>query len=369
MIDDLRVEPPPPTLPERFEDVRWIGSGAQAKTVVALDTEAGCRVVIKLFDLRAADDWKAYERFERECAVLASLDHPGVPRYREHLRDDDHGRSMLIMDLVEGQTLAHDIRTGRRRTEAQLLALLTGLLDVLEYLHGLHPPVIHRDIKPSNVVVRPDGTPVLVDFGGVAKVFAPDGAATVVGTFGYMAPEQLYGRVTPGADLYALGATLAAVAAGEQAERLPREGLEVDLSQAIPPGLVRDVLGALLTAEPDRRPASVAAVRPWLTHTGPRAAGEDLDDRVKARRPAPSAAALPSGEHAIARRPRDAPLQRASVRGMWGRLSTGQRAAAIGYLWAAVGMGVVTRALVLSLFMLMLFPLVLGLIHGLGSRE
>ena len=93
--------------------------------------------------------------------------------------------------------------------QKEIREIATGLLGVLDYLHGRAPPVIHRDIKPSNVLLRPDGTPALIDFGGM-RAWQPAGAAgaTVVGTFGYMAPEQAAGQATPASDLYALGATL-----------------------------------------------------------------------------------------------------------------------------------------------------------------
>jgi serine/threonine protein kinase len=83
-------------------------------------------------------------------------------------------------------------------------------------LHARVPPVLHRDIKPANVILRPDGAPVLVDFGAVRTVFraAAEGGSTVVGTFGYMPFEQYMGQASPASDLYALGATLLHVITG-----------------------------------------------------------------------------------------------------------------------------------------------------------
>nr|MCH9688691.1 hypothetical protein [Deltaproteobacteria bacterium] len=237
---------------------------------------------------------------------------------------------------------------------------------VLEYLHGLHPPVIHRDIKPSNVIVQPDGKPVLVDFGGVAKVFAPGGATTVVGTFGYMAPEQLHGRVTPGIDLYALGATLAAMAAGEEAELLPRRGLDIDLSEAIAAGPLRRVLESMLYANPEQRPGSVDDVRAALR----RARAGNL---VRARPPESglgSAALAPmTGPRVVAQRPRGGSRAPSMLSNVWGHMKPRHRGLAIAYLWIAVGLGVMTKALILSAFLLLLFPVLLGITHALRSDE
>jgi serine/threonine protein kinase len=94
--------------------------------------------------------------------------------------------------------------------------LALALLEVLEYLHERRPPVFHRDIKPSNIVLRPSGA-ALVDFGGVGQGGpAVQGGSTVSGTFGYMAPEQLLGQVSPASDLYFLGATLLHVLTGRE---------------------------------------------------------------------------------------------------------------------------------------------------------
>jgi len=356
-----------PPLPERFEDPVRLGAGAQAVTLAAHDRAHDRAVVLKVLELSRVRDWKAFERFERECVVLQSLDHPGVPTYLEHSRDEERGQYRLVMERIEGTTLSEDLRRGRRRTEAQLLDLLGQLLDVLEYLHGLHPAVVHRDIKPGNVVVRPDGRASLVDFGGVAKVFQPEGASTVVGTFGYMAPEQLHGRVTPGCDLYALGATLAALAAGEDADRLPRKGLEVDLSEAVGPGPLRSVLGAMLRADPDHRPASVKQVRALLRRLE---RGED-----------PSSAARPARETAIDRAPtrtvaaEDPGSTKLSVTSIWGKLSPVQRRKAkvyLGVVWVMIGAGAATRALLLLLpgiVLLLMLPFVLGTLHGFGDGD
>ncbi|MCA9653254.1 MAG: serine/threonine protein kinase [Myxococcales bacterium] len=336
-------EPPPaiPTLPERFTAVERLGAGSQAVTVAAHDEQRGRDVAIKVLELGQVHDWKAFERFERECSVLESLDHPGVPTVLEQLHDEARGQHLLVMERVPGRSLADDLRSGRRRSEAQLLDLLRQLLDLLEYLHSLHPPVIHRDIKPSNVIVRPDGRPVLVDFGGVAKVFRPEGASTVVGTFGYMAPEQLYARVSPGTDLYGLGATLAAVAAGEDAERLPRRGLAVDLSEAIQPGILRSVLEAMLEPDPDLRPGSVAEVRALLEPGGAEISPA-LRRRSKVSSPVPSS----STELAVPRR--------ASV---LARMGPRHKTIVIAYFWVAIGLGVMTRAVFLTVALLLLSPL------------
>src|SRR5690606_3027281 len=123
------------------------------------------------------------------------------------------------------------------------------------------PPVIHRDIKPTNLVRAADGRVSLVDFGGVREA-GRSGGSTMIGTFGYMAPEQLHGQAGPATDLYALGATIVALAGGVEPEDVPRVGLRMDLERHLP-GLaprLRKVLAWMVEPDPTARPRRAADV-------------------------------------------------------------------------------------------------------------
>ena len=113
---------------------------------------------------------------------------------------------------------------------------------------------MHRDIKPGNVIRRPDGSFALVDFGAVRDKLKPGGGSTVVGTFGYMAPEQFQGRASPKSDVYGLGATALAMLTGCEPEELPHEGLALDVAKAVPDGT--SVAGT-------RAPRSRMMLEPW----------------------------------------------------------------------------------------------------------
>ncbi|MGH7713557.1 MAG: serine/threonine-protein kinase, partial [Gemmatimonadaceae bacterium] len=191
--------------------IRPLGAGGFAHTLLARDLRQNRSVALKVLRPRAAPDWKVYELFEREGAVLRELRHPGVPAVYEAFRADWEGTdaAFLAMEYVEGTSLEQMIAEQRHVDPAVVLDLFAELLGVLDYLHTRAPPVLHRDIKPSNVIVRTDGAPVLVDFGAVRNVFrAPDeSSSTVVGTYGYMPYEQYMGQASPASDLYALAAT------------------------------------------------------------------------------------------------------------------------------------------------------------------
>ncbi len=249
---------------QRYQVMDPLGSGSQGHTYRAIDRETGAEVAVKVLSLKGATEWKAFELFEREAKVLAGLRHPGIPRYRDHFASEDSGDYFLVMDLVEGRSLAEQMGQPGSFDEPRLRKLMLGLLDILAYLHGLTPPVIHRDIKPANVIVDARDCVHLVDFGGVRVATRLEGGSTMIGTFGYMAPEQLHGDAGPAVDLYALGATIVALATGRAADELPHEGLAIDLDQLELPTSLRPVLARLLEPDPRQRARSVTEVRALL---------------------------------------------------------------------------------------------------------
>lgn len=257
----------------RFALGRRIGSGAQGDTFEAVDKREGRRVAVKRFEVRGAESWKQVELAQREAEVLASLSHPALPGYVTNFEED--GCLYLVMEYVEGDTLRSLSRAGKlSRTDVE--QWIRQMADILEYLHHRAPPVIHRDIKPSNVLRRPDGSFALVDFGAVRDHLRPDGGSTVVGTYGYMAPEQFQGRALPGTDVYAVGATALAALVGAEPETLPHKGLALDVDAAVgsdtPRGL-REALKRLLEPDPDKRPSSVKDVLPLLDSETSRQSG------------------------------------------------------------------------------------------------
>jgi serine/threonine protein kinase len=265
----------------RYEIDDVLAHGGQGTTFAGTDRKTGRRVAVKVFDLKTAADWKRVELFEREVKTLQRLSHPATPRFIDLLEDDDAGVKALVMSYIPGQSLARHLKSEGPMLEQELWRVTLDISDVLTALHGEASPVVHRDIKPDNLVRRPDGTIALVDFGGVGRARGAAGS-TVVGTFGYMAPEQLYGTSTPATDIYALGATLLTLATGLEPEDQPRKGLRIDVDKAAkhlsPP--LRDLIHRMLAPEPEDRPADARELAKELEQI----ATGDTDKKQKKRK-------------------------------------------------------------------------------------
>lgn len=147
------------------------------------------------------------QNFEREANLLATLNHPAIPRIYDYFSEDD--RSYLVLEYIHGKDLEKVIgETDSFLPEEQVMTWALELCDVLSFLHDHKPdPIIFRDMKPSNVMIDSKGDVKLVDF-GIARTFQVGQKGTMIGTEGYSPPEQYRGEASPLADLYALGATL-----------------------------------------------------------------------------------------------------------------------------------------------------------------
>ncbi len=245
-----------PLLGGRYRLGPRLGHGSQGEIFLARDEQAkpadDKEVVVKRLTPRGT--WKSFELFEREAKVLSQLRHAGVPRHLATL-EEPPGTFNLVMQRAPGENL-RDLAQRRRLSETELRDVLIRCLEILDYLHTRTPAIVHRDIKPSNIVRAPDGRCSLVDFGGVLEAAREKGGSTMVGTFGYMAPEQLHGQSVPATDIYALGATIVALAGGIEPEDVPRKGLQMDLDRHLPSldASFRNALIAMTDPDPDHRP-------------------------------------------------------------------------------------------------------------------
>ncbi|MCC6644725.1 MAG: protein kinase [Polyangiaceae bacterium] len=261
---------PNTVLAERFIIERLAGEGGMGAVYAARDSRDGQRVALKL--LRLTDE-QGGARFSREVAALRALGHPRIVRYVDH-GATDAGQHYLAMEWLDGADLAALLRSGPLE-EASARAVVSGVAEALAHAHA--HGVVHRDVKPANVLLegRDPARAKLVDF-GVARL---DAAATLtragglVGTPGYLAPEQVRGEpgVDARADVFALGCVWFECLAGGPAfaaddvmallfKILVEEPASLtDLRADVPPAVAR-LVSAMLAKDPALRPANAAAV-------------------------------------------------------------------------------------------------------------
>ena len=160
--------PPGTSLANRYEIISEIGKGGMGEVYLAEDTNLKRQVSIKVLPQAFALDKERLARFEREARLLASLSHPNIATIHGLEKSDD--QQFLIMELVEGITLAEQLKSGPLPVD-ETLELCKQIAEGLESAH--EKGIIHRDLKPSNVKVTPEGKVKILDF-GLAKAYAGD---------------------------------------------------------------------------------------------------------------------------------------------------------------------------------------------------
>jgi Tol biopolymer transport system component len=247
----------------RFNVRGLLGAGGMGRVYRAHDDSLGRDVAIKILPPQFLADRDRLARFEREARLLATLNHPNIAAiYGVEAMPDAAGRASalraMILELVEGETLDERIRRGPLESR-QALDIASQLTEALEAAH--EKGIVHRDLKPANIRIRPDGVVKVLDF-GLSKAFGAEGtgsggpggdgpvstiAGIVLGTPGYMSPEQARGQtVDRRTDIWAFGCVLFEMMTGA-----PAFG-------GVTPA---DTIGAVLHREPDW--SALPATTPW----------------------------------------------------------------------------------------------------------
>ncbi|MEL7244142.1 MAG: serine/threonine-protein kinase, partial [Cyanobacteria bacterium J06573_2] len=203
----------------------------------AKELPTGNKVALKVLSLQRIQDFKALDLFEREAKILSQLAHPSIPHYIDYfeIKSENNSCFYLVQEVAKGKPLNILIKEGWQPSEREVKKIAIQILEILKYLQQLIPPVIHRDIKPENIIYSDEGKVSLVDFGAVQDVYhqTVTGRNTVVGTYGYMAPEQFYGQAVLSTDLYGLGATLIYLLTRKFPSDLPQRNLRIDFQKSV----------------------------------------------------------------------------------------------------------------------------------------
>ena len=239
---------PGTSLAGRYEIIKELGKGGMGEVYLAEDTNLKRQVAIKVLPKAFAFDDERLARFEREARVLASLNHPNIATI--HGLENEDGQQLLVMELVEGETLAERIEKGPLSLE-ETLDVSRQIAEGLESAH--EKGVIHRDLKPGNIKLTPEGAIKILDF-GLAKAYQEEPEAVdlsksptltdrmtqpgvILGTAAYMSPEQARSRpVDKRTDIWAFGCVLYECLTGKM---------------AFPGETFSDTLAHILKGEPD----------------------------------------------------------------------------------------------------------------------
>ncbi|GAA3372302.1 serine/threonine protein kinase PkaE [Streptomyces sannanensis] len=277
----------------RYELATLLGQGGMGQVWTAYDQRLDRRVAVKLLRpdrVAGADDAdEVRRRFVRECRVTAQVDHPGLVTVHDAGSDGDD--LYLVMQYVEGADLADHLAEHDPYPWPWTVAVAAQVCAVLSAVHAV--PIVHRDLKPRNVMVRPDGTIIVLDL-GVASVIDSDTTrlthtGSPIGSPAYMAPEQaMGGAVGPYTDLYALGVLIYELLSGSvpfagntalgvlhrhlYEPPLPVRQLRPEVPEALEALVLR-----LLAKDPQHRPASAQEVYETLAPLLPaRGAGHPM---------------------------------------------------------------------------------------------
>ncbi len=290
-------------LHDRYLILKKLAQGGQSAVYLVADTLDGSRQYalkeMSESELSPAEKVQALADFQREADMLRLLNHPALAKvYSTFVEETRH---YMLMEYIDGRNLEVALaEAGEPLPEAEVVAWGIALCDLLAYLHRQDPQIIYRDLKPSNIILKPDDTIKLIDF-GIAR-FQQTGQSkdtVCLGTDGYAPIEQYSGKTEPRSDLYALGATLYHLLTNQVPAAAPTRIADTTsfkaprtLNPALSPG-VEAVLLRAMEIHPTQRYADADEMRDALQALDESSADEAAPQRaVVARRPSKP---LPSG--------------------------------------------------------------------------
>lgn len=256
-------------LNKRYALLNQLGKGGMGTVYKAMDTLLGNRLVaIKAMSqsgLSTQEIAYATNAFRQEAHFLANLRHQNLPGIYDYF--SENGCSYLVMEIIEGETLAEllEMSDGKGLLPEEVLLIGEQLCSVLGYLHTHHPPIIFRDIKPSNVMLSTKGDHLyLIDF-GIARLFKTGQIKDTLafGTAGYAPPEQYHTQTDERSDIYSLGVTLHQLLTACDPTKMKTPACFPPIHTYNPetPPPLEELILQMVETDPVNRPASMLAIK------------------------------------------------------------------------------------------------------------
>lgn len=258
---------------EGYRISRRLGRGGMAVVYDAISEESGERVALKMMSHRLSVDELAREWFNREAELIASFQHPNIPRLLE--RFDAFATAFMAIEYIEGLPLSTILKQHGPFDELSALRVLANLAGALEYAHS--QGIVHRDVKPANCMISDTGEVKLMDFGLSVPFFSgKDARRVIAGTPAYMSPEQFRGEVNPESDWFSLGCVIFELVTGQRllnphnllalASRFDNWDAD-EIIQQLPNGMkeMQAHLRALLSLDPTRRTPLLPQLQQYRT--------------------------------------------------------------------------------------------------------
>lgn len=257
------------TIADKYEIVRLIGEGGMSRVYLAMDIKLNKQWAIK--EIKPVKDPKQQEIIRQslvtETNMIKQFDHPALPRITDLINENN--TLYVVMDYIEGESLSRVLKEQGPQAQEDVIEWGKQLCDALDYLHTRTPPVIYRDMKPANVMLKPDGTVKIVDF-GIAREYREEAMGekgkiddtTMLGTKGYAAPEQFggLGQTDARTDVYCLGATMYHLLTGKSPAEPPYVMHPIrQIDPSFSPGLEK-IIAKATQQNPDNRYGSCAAM-------------------------------------------------------------------------------------------------------------
>lgn len=252
----------------KYKILNKVGQGGMSVVYLAMNEKANKQWAIK--EVRK-DGVKDFELIKQglivETDMLKKLSHPSLPSIVDVIEDDN--TFLIVMDYIQGNPLSKTLEEYGAQSQENVVEWAKQLCDVLGYLHSRKPPIIYRDMKPANVMLKPDGSITLIDF-GTAREYKSKNIAdtTCLGTIGYAAPEQFggMGQTDARTDIYCLGATLYHLVTGMNPCEPPYEKKPIrQINPALSNGLEKIIMKCT-QRDPDARYQSCAELMYDLEH-------------------------------------------------------------------------------------------------------